>query len=375
MRITGVTVKLLEYPLAEPFYPTWLPGYPQAFHRVNLVMLDTDEGIQGYSAGVAFGQEGLKLGELLAPFLLGRDPTNVEEIIKILRSATFLGQRLWYVEPALWDVIGKALKTPVYKLLGGYQERVKAYASTGELKDVEERLQYVEQIKKLGFRAVKLRFHSLDWRDDLKVACAVRERFPNIELMVDANMGWRVAGLGEAPHWDFATALRVAEELEDLRVLWLEEPLDKHDYRGYRLLRQKVEVALAGGEMNADLHEFRELIAQESLDILQPDALLSGGILTAKKIAGMAEAFGLRVAPHTWTNGLGLAANLHVMGASPNCEWAEFPYEPPRWTPQTRDFFLKEPLKITSDGYSEIPQKPGLGIEINLEAVKEYSKN
>lgn len=375
MRITGVTVKLLEYPLAEPFYPTWLPGYPQAFHRVNLVILETDEGLKGYSAGVAFGQEGLKLGELLAPFLLGREVTNVEEIIKILRSATFLGLRLWYVEPALWDLMGKSLNTPVYKLLGGYQDKIKAYASTGELRDVEERLAYVEQIKKRGFRAVKLRFHSMDWRNDLKVARAVRTSFPNMELMVDANMGWRVAGLGEAPHWNLATAQRVAEELKDLEVLWLEEPLDKHDYRGYSLLRERVGIALAGGEMNQDLHEFREWIAHRSLDILQPDAMLSGGILTAKKIAGMAEAHGLRVAPHTWTNGLGLAANLQVMGASPNCEWAEFPYEPPGWTPQARDFFLKEPLMIEPDGYIKVPSAPGLGIELNWEAVEHFARS
>ncbi|MCS7197608.1 MAG: mandelate racemase/muconate lactonizing enzyme family protein [Candidatus Bipolaricaulota bacterium] len=374
MRITSVTVKLLEYPLEQPFYPAWLPGYPQAFHRVNLVIVETDEGIKGYSAGFAFGQEGSKLGELLAPFLLGCDPFNVEEIVKILRSATFLGLRLWYVEPALWDIIGKALNVPVYKLLGGYQERIKAYASTGELKGVEERLEYIEQIQKLGFRAVKLRFHSLDWREDLKVARAVREHFPKIDLMVDANMGWRVAGLGEAPQWDLATAQRIAEELKELGVLWLEEPLEKNDYHGYRLLRRRVGIALAGGEMNSDLHEFRELILNQSLDILQPDAILSGGILTARKIAAMAEAWGLRIAPHTWTNGLGLAANLHVMGASPNCEWAEFPYEPPGWTPQARDFFLKKPLMIDADGYITVPSGPGLGVELDESAIARYAK-
>ncbi len=374
MRITGVTVKLLEYPLEEPFYPSWLPGYPQAFHRVNLVILETDEGIMGYSAGFAFGQEGLKLGELLAPFLLGHDPFNVEEIIKILRSATFLGMRLWYVEPALWDIIGKSLNVPIYKLLGGYQARIKAYASTGELKGVEERLEYVEQIQQMGFRAVKLRFHSLDWREDLKVARAVREHFPQMELMVDANMGWRVAGLGEAPHWDLATAQRVAEELKELGVLWLEEPLDKNDYHGYRLLRERVGIALASGEMNSDLHEFRELIVNQSLDILQPDVMLSGGILTAKKIASMAEAHGLRIAPHTWTSGLGVAANLQVMGASPNCEWAEFPYEPPGWTPQVRDFFLKKPLMVDPDGYIAVPAGPGLGVELDDEILKRYAK-
>ncbi|MCI2430175.1 hypothetical protein LM602_09170 [Candidatus Acetothermia bacterium] len=188
-------------------------------------------------------------------------------------------------------------------------------------------------------------------------------------------MGWRVAGLGGAPHWDLTTAQRVSEELKELGVLWLEEPLDKNDYRGYRLLRAKTGIALAGGEMNADLHEFRELILNESLDILQPDAMLSGGILTAKKIASMAEAHGLRIAPHTWTSGLGLAANLQVMGACPNCEWAEFPYEPPGWTPQTRDFFLEDHLIIDSDGYINVPSRPGLGIGINEEMVKRYARN
>ena len=126
--------------------------------------------------------------------------------------------------------------------------------------------------------------------------------------------------------------------------------------------------------MNADLHEFRELVEHQCVDILQPDATLSGGILMSKKIAALAEAHNLNFAPHTWTNGLGLAINLHVMGAVPNCEWAEWPYEPPGWTPQARDFLLKEPLHVADDGTIEIPQKPGLGVEIDEDALKEYSK-
>lgn len=373
LRIAAVEVRLLEYELDEPFYPTWLPGYPQTFNRVNLVILETDEGIKGYSASPAFGTEAAHLGELLAPFLIGRDPFNVEEIVQILRSATFLGQRIWYIEPALWDIIGKAAGLPVYRLLGGFQDRVRAYASTGELRGPEERLEYVEEVRKLGIKAVKLRFHSLDWREDLEVARAVREHFPGMEIMVDANMGWRVAGMGEAPRWDLATAVRVAQELEELGVLWLEEPLDKNDFQGYRLLRQKVNIPLAGGEMNQDLHEFRELVRQGSLDILQPDATLSGGILMAKKIAALAEAHNLGFAPHTWTNGLGLAINLQVMGAAPNCTWAEWPFEPPGWTPLARDFFLKEPIMV-EEGYIRIPRGPGLGVEVDLEAIEEYRK-
>lgn len=373
MRIVGVDLRLLEYPLETPFYPAWLPGYPQTAHRVLLLTLETDEGIKGYAAGVAFGKEGSGLQQLLLPFLLGRDPMNVEEAVQIARSATFLGLRLWWIEMAFWDIIGKALGQPVYRLLGGYQDRVRAYASTGELRSVEERLDYIAQVREMGVHALKLRFHSWDWRADLAVARAVRERYPDMEMIVDANMGWRVAGMAPAPKWDMPTALRVAQELADLNVRWLEEPLDKNDYEGYRRLREKAPIALASGEMNQDLHEFREYLVRDAVDILQPDVALSCGILMGKKIAGMAEAFGKLIAPHTWTSGLGLAANLQLMGASPNCEWAEFPYEPPGWSPQARDFFLTEPIMPDSEGYLPVPAKPGLGVTIDEAAVKHYS--
>jgi D-galactarolactone cycloisomerase len=373
MRIIGVQVRLLEYPLPTPFYPSWLPGYPQTAHRMNLLTLETDEGIRGYAAGVAFGREGQGLEQLLLPFLFGRDPFQVEQVVQICRSATFLGLRLWWIEMAFWDIIGKALRQPVYRLLGGAQERVRAYASTGELKGVSERLDYIAQIREMGIRAVKLRFHRMDWREDMEVARQVRQQYPDMEIMVDANMGWRVAGMGEAPHWDVATALRVAQELAEIGVVWLEEPLDKHDYEGYRRLREKSPVALAAGEMNQDLHEFREFLVRDALDVLQPDVSLSGGLLTGKKIAGMAEAFGKTIAPHTWTNGLGLAANLQLMGACPNCEWAEFPYEPPGWDLKARDFFLAEPIMPNAEGYLPIPSRPGLGVEVDEDAVQHYT--
>ncbi len=373
MRIVNIHLRLLEYPLETPFYPAWLPGYPQTAHRVHLLTLETDEGIKGYAAGVAFMREGSGLQQLLMPFLFGRDPMQVEEVVQIARSATFLGLRLWWIEMAFWDIIGKAVGQPVYRLLGGYQERVKAYASTGELQSPEQRLDYIAEIYQMGIRAVKLRFHHWDWREDLKVAEAVRLRYPDIEIMVDANMGWRVAGMAPAPQWDVATAAQVAQALAELGVRWLEEPLDKHDYEGYRRLREKSPIPIASGEMNQDLHEFREYLTRDALDVLQPDVALSGGILTGKKIAAMAEAFGKQVAPHTWTNGLGLAANLQLMGACPNCHWAEFPYEPPGWSLQARDFFLTEPIAPDAEGYLPVPNKPGLGVDIDEESVQRYT--
>ena len=121
--------------------------------------------------------------------------------------------------------------------------------------------------------------------------------------------------------------------------------------------------------MLSDYTGFEELIRHESVDILQPDATLSGGIRLGRDVARMAEDAGLGFAPHTWTNGVGLAANLHVMAASPNCEWAEFPFDPPGWTPEGRDAMLTEPFRLDAEGYVRLPDGPGLGIELDEERI------
>lgn len=373
MQIVNVEAIPIEIPLKEPFFPSWLPGYPQNHNRLTLIKVYTDEKITGYSAGVAFLNEGKMFGDLLAPFLIGRDPFAVEEIIPILRNATYLGFRVWFVEIALWDIIGKATKQPIYKLLGGARNKILAYASTGEVREAKRRVEDILHLKEKGFKAAKLRFHSLDYKKDLETAEKVREAVgEDFGLMVDGNQGWPVYGMAPFLKWDFKTALTIAKELKNLNCLWLEEPLYKHDYEHLKLLREKVDLPIAGGEMNADLHEFRDLINMRCFDILQPDATLCTGILNARKVAGMAEAAGIKFAPHTWTNGIGLAANLQIMGAVPNCEWAEYPIEYNSWVPEVRDGILTEPITVGKDGYIKIPDKPGLGIEIDEEKVKKF---
>ncbi len=373
MQIIDVETIPVEIPLKETFFPSWLPGYPQNNNRFTLIKITTSEKIVGISAGVAFQNEGKILGNLLAPFLIGRDPFNIEEIISVLRNATYLGFRAWFVEAAMWDIIGKATGKPVYKLLGGCRDKVLAYCSTGEVRDVKRRIKDAQRIAKLGFKAIKLRFHNLDVNKDLEVAYAVREALgKDFGIIVDANQGWPVAGLAPYPKWDLNTAVHVAKELEKINVLWLEEPLYKHNYDGLIELRKKVNIPIAGGEMNSDLHEFYELVKMRCFDILQPDATLSTGIWNSRKVASFCEAANLKFSPHTWTNGIGLLINLHLMGAVPNCEWAEYPYEEPSWIPEFRDGILKEQIKIDKDGYLHLPQKPGLGIEIDEEKLKKY---
>ena len=371
MKITGVRLQLCHFPLPAPFNPSWLAGFPQGSNGVAIYRLQTDEGIEGITASPLIADEAKGSINLLRATLIGRDPTQVEDVFKILRSATrSLGLRSWHIEPACWDIIGKAAGQPVWRLLGGAKNRLRAYCSFGEVRDGKQRIDDVAHVKELGFTAAKLRVRSMTIDEDVEQVRLVREAHPDFTLMVDANMGWRVHGFAPYPEWDVSRAVRFAKRVEPYEIEWLEEPLDQFDYTGYAELRSQTSIPLAAGEMLSDLHGFRDLIAHRSVDIVQPDAVLTGGILMARKVAGMAEAAGLRFNPHTWTNGIGLRINMQVMGAVANCDWCEIPYDPPGWVPEARDAMLAEPTLIDPDGHVTLSEAPGLGIELDEDRLK-----
>jgi len=371
MKIVDIEAWLCHCDLPATFFPTWIPGYPQTRNSCIILIYRTDEGIEGYSAGVGFLDEAKGLASLLKPFVMNRDPFQVEDFIRLLRSANFLGYRGFFAELGFWDIIGKVAGLPIYKLWGGVQDKILAYASTGERHDPEKRAEEVIALKEMGFKAVKLRVKSERMEDDVELVACVRDAVgDDMEIMVDANQGWPIHGFGPYPVWTVKRAIETCREFEDLGVRWLEEPLYKHDYDGYSRLREATTVPIAGGEFNVDLHEFRDLIINGCHDILQPDATICTGMWNSRKVAGMAEAFGLEFSPHTWTNGLGFAANLQIMAAVPNCPFCEFPYEPPGWVPEARDFMLTEPFMIDSEGYINLPDKPGLGVELDMEKIK-----
>lgn len=373
MKITGMDFDVIQIPLKEPFYPCWIPGFPQAHNTLNLIRIYTDEGITGISACMALFKESIGLKDLLLPFLINRDPFDTKLFNNILRSATFLGFRLWYIEIAFWDILAKAKNQPLYQWLGSNKDKVKAYASTGEVRETKRRVEDALKIKKMGFQAIKLRAHSMNSEDDIKTVEAVRNALgDDFEIMVDANQGWPVYGLAPFPLWDFKTAFDFCQEMEKLNVKWVEEPLYKHDYDGLAKLRAETNIPIAGGEMNSDLHDFKILMEKGCLDIYQPDCTLSGGITTILEVIELTQKNNLKFTPHTWTNGIGLAANLHMAASAKNCEWIEFPYEPPGWTIEVRDGILKEPLIIDKEGFVHLPQKPGLGIEIDEEILQKY---
>jgi D-galactarolactone cycloisomerase len=370
MKITQVKVRLFEYPMPRTFHPTWQP-LPTTSARLHVVEVHTDEGIVGVGSG------GVPVRwEVAGLFLAGQDPFAMEQHVANLRSMAFFVGRPWPVEIALWDIIGQATGQPVYRLLGGGHDKLKAYASTGEVRPAEARVEACQQIVSEGFKAFKLRFHSPDVRDDIKTLAAVRKAVgDDIDIMVDGNWGWRIAPDRQPHRWDLKTAIYAAQAMEEHGVYWLEEPLDAFDYDGLAELRSHLTtLRLAGGELNRGPEEIKIYLEKECFDVYQPDCTFIGGISTTRKIAGMVEAAGKVFTPHTWTNGIGLVANLHCAAAGERIPYIEFPYDPPNWNPEDRDFIFAEPLRIDSDGYVHLPQKPGLGIELDEEKLKKYEQ-
>jgi L-alanine-DL-glutamate epimerase-like enolase superfamily enzyme len=366
MRITRIETRRYALPLDPPFRAAWDP-VPRETLAATVVLVHTDEGLTGCASG-----DELPDAALLERLLVGVDPLRTEVVRELCETVDFHGGRPWTAEVAVWDLVGKSLGQPLWRLLGGRSERLVAYASSGELVDPDERARRVVALRDRGVRAVKLRFHRADWRDDVEVVRRVRDAVgPNFELMVDANQGWRMAGDRE-PRWDVATAAQCARALEPLGVYWLEEPLRTDDVAGYRSLRGLTSLRLAAGEMARDAAEARDLVLEGGIDVVQTDVVLAGGIGGCRRIAALADLCGRAFSPHTWTNGLGLVANLHLAAAVSTCPYVEVPLDPPAWTPAQRDFLLPAPVEIAADGTIAPPPGPGLGVELDLEALEAF---
>ncbi len=189
-----------------------------------------------------------------------------------------------------------------------------------------------------------------------------------MEIMVDLNQAWRMPGDIEPP-LDFSSVRRAAAELQELGVLWVEEPLPAPDIHGLALLRSTTGMRIAGGEMTRTLAELLAYLDADVLDVYQPDAVLAVGLSRARLVAELAQARNRWFTPHTWTNGLGVLANLHVAAGVGGGPFFEFPYDPPGWTVDRRDFLLAEPLQLQPDGCIAVPSRPGLGAVLDEKAL------
>lgn len=380
MKIKDVEIFVVKHPLPAEFRPAWAPGMLLKEFEFVLTRITTDTGIVGIGVGGDYQTEIWASVQRVKQDLIGGDPFAVERFQRLLGSHTYShGPPLACVELALWDIIGKACGEPVYRLLGGYQDKVETYVATGEVRDLERRIEDVKAWMREGFKVFKIRFHSQDPEEDVKVVQALRDNFGNkIGIIVDANQAYpsilynNPEKLAPDFKWTSDLALRIGRKLQNLDVIFLEEPLHKNDLHGYALLTQSLDIPIAGGESELDPSRFRDLLEVGQMDIVQPDVVYTG-MLVGKKVSALAEVYDRLCIPHTWSSGgLGLMANLQLVGAIPNCPYLEYPLEPPAWGIQTRDILLKTPI-LGDNGLVRIPDKPGLGIELNEEAFARYA--
>lgn len=367
MKITRLEPILLSVQPSQPI--RWSGGVIQFVHA-SLVRVHTDEGVTGLGetyTGIFAPRAVVGIVESLAPLIIGEDPRQVAALAHKLRSKTLFWARngagmsvIGAIEAALWDIVGKVRGLPVYELLGGKtHERLAVYASGGLEKPVEETVQEMQEYERQGFKAVKVRIGMNREADMLKVR-RVREALgPDIQLMVDA-----VQGHNPDP-WSASEAIRVGRELEPFDVAWFEEPCAATDYAGYAQVRKHVRIPIAGGESSTSIHEFRNFFEAQALDIAQPDTAHAGGILETRKIATIAESYGVKVVFHSWASSVVLAPNYHLAFATPNSWILEYP----TWGYPLRDDLFIEPLRI-EDGYLYPPKSPGLGVELTEEIRK-----
>jgi len=359
MKITRIVQSRHRLALDPPFLPAW-DTRPRTHFDVDLVRVETDEGLCGIGSGDSMagfaGHEDL---------FVGRDPRDIDRHFRVIENLSFHYGRCWPLDAALWDLCGKIAGQPCWRLLGGRAGRIRAYASSGSLRAPAELVELAHTGVAAGFPALKIRFQRADWQDDIAVLEAVRAAVGDrLELMVDCNQGWRMPWDVARP-WDLKQALAVARRLEDLAVYWMEEPLHRGAYGDMTALRAATDVRIAGGEMTRELHELRELVTRRCLDVLQPDAVLTGGITGLARIATLAEAHGVSFTPHTWGNGIGLAANAHLAAGVAAAPYLEYPFDPPGWTPARRDFPLRTEITADGDGWIALGEAPGLGLELD----------
>lgn len=376
-RVARIELFHVAIPLPATFYPSWIPGLPQTENRFTLIKVTTDDGVQGYSAGPAMGRERAGLGELLGPYLIGEEATDIGLIQQRLREISYLGWRNYWIEPAFWDIKGKLAGKPVYELLGGKACTLRLYASSGEVKNPQERIDEAETRFQEGFKAIKLRVHDFDEEDDVRQVVETAKAVGHkLKIGVDANQGWRVTVIADAPLWDLGRAKRFVDACADAGLAWVEEPLPMDAYEDLAALTAYSRIPVAGGELHTSgLSELKMMIERRCYDVFQPDAIFAGGIAQTCEVARLCREHGLMYTPHTWTNGVGFAVNLHLMAAAGFADQKEleYPISPPGWTVEARDAILKNPFHH-DHGALSTPTAPGLGFEINNHVLRRHGK-
>jgi L-alanine-DL-glutamate epimerase-like enolase superfamily enzyme len=379
MKITDIEVTLLANPDLDPLAC-------DSAQDAALVRVHTDAGLVGIGevdatphVVKAFLQapSGHSFSMSMRDLLVGEDPRDVRRLWHKLYDATIMSARrgmgihvLGAIDLALWDIFGKSVGLPIWKLLGGArQPHVTPYASIlpkGRLgaEMLADTTRRMEQVRAEGFKAAKIEpVPEVTRHDDDVVEMVRRSREalgPDVVLMVDVGYRWR----------DAKTALRTIRRFEEYDVYFLETPIQIDLLEASAELAGRIEIAVACGELNAGRQEFVDLMDRGGVDIVQPDVPRAGGLTESLRVAEAAEDRGKLVVPHAWNTGITTASAVQLAAVSGNCPYIE--YLPPSMYSAglRKDLLASEPELV--DGIIPLPEAPGLGVELDLDAVEHY---
>jgi D-galactarolactone cycloisomerase len=375
MKITNVHTHVLQAALSQPF------AYSRAWYDTRTAMLveiETDAGLIGWGECYGPARMTAAVVDSVAPWLVGEDPLRTDVLWQMiygrLRDHGQKGvviQGLSGIDIALWDIKGKHFGVPVHQLLGGAQRNeVQAYATGLYRRRSGDPLRYLAEeaagYAAEGFKAVKLKV-GFGVEEDAAATRSVREAIgPDVALMVDANHAY-----------DAVAAINLGRRIEKYGIGWFEEPVPPEDAAGYRAVKGALSIPIAGGECEFTRFGFRDLLVSHALDIVQPDTCAAGGLSECKKIADMAEAFGIRYNPHVWGTGIAIAASLQLLAVLPphtplSLKSAEPLLEFDRTEHPIRQAILTSPIEH-KDGVVRVPEGPGLGIEVDRQAVERFA--
>jgi D-galactarolactone cycloisomerase len=375
MIITAVRTHVLEAKLSQPF------AYSRAWYDTRTAMIveiETDTGLTGWGECYGPARMTAAVAQSVTPWLIGEDPLRTDYLWQMIYARLRdHGQKgvviegLSGIDIALWDIKGKHFGVPVHRLMGGpLRTEVQAYATGLYRRKSGDPLRYLAEeaagYVAEGFRAVKLKV-GFGVEEDAAVTRAVREAIgPDIALMVDANHAY-----------DAIAAIRLGRMIEPYDIKWFEEPVPPEDLAGYRAVKAALSIPVAGGECEFTRFGFREVLMSQSIDILQPDTCAAGGLSECKKIADMAEAFGVRYNPHVWGTGIAIAASLQLLAVLPtHTPLSLAPLQPilefDRTEHPIRQALLVRPIEHTG-GIVRVPDGPGLGIEVDRDALARFT--
>ena len=389
MKISSIKSHVLRYELDKEL------GYSQQYYKhrtAHLVEIETDEGITGW--GECFGPGNIALAnkyiveKVIQPLIIGEDPINKEyiwhKVYNLLRDSGQKGmpiQALSGIDIALWDILAKKAKLPLYQLLGGKTNNkipVYGYGMMLQKKSVEELCELFKkeanQIKEKNFKAMKMKV-GLGPKEDLKLVSAVREAIgDDFKLMVDANHAYNKND-----------ALYVGKGLDEMEIYWFEEPVAPEDYDGYKELKEKLKTNIAGGEAEFTKYGWNQLIKNNCIDIAQPEVCGLGGITEYLKVSALAQSNFIPIVNHVWGSALSVAVNLHLLTSLPDMPGGLFPTKSMlEFDTTEKNIFItdlaEEKFSILDqvkdkDGFASPLENIGIGINPKKDFIKEYEYN